>query len=144
MFCPKCGAQVDNNATVCPACHSAIARIEQPQDTDAWNYYVKIQKLWDVNVWSVIFGTIGIVAAVLYPIFYLMFASSSAELFYLLSPTSLTNIVFYSAGFGLALSLIGQKKNARDPKCKIGFLMSAIALALTFVINFIYYTTMLF
>lgn len=138
MFCPKCGTQVDNNATVCPACHSAIARIEQPQDTDAWNYYGKIQKLWDVNVWSVIFGTIGIVVAVLYPILYLI---SYKQLYGIVS--SLTYTVFYSAGFGLALSLIGQKKNARNPKCKIGFLMSAIALALTFVINFVFYIILL-
>lgn len=137
MFCPKCGTQIDNDTTVCPACHSAIAKIEQSQSTDAWNYYAKIQKLWDLNVWAVVFGAIGIVVAILFPLLCLI---ADATLYL----TSSTTIVLFSAGFGLALSLIGQKRNAHDQKCKIGFLMSAIALALTFVINFASYTTMIF
>lgn len=137
MFCSKCGAQIDSDATVCPNCHSTIEKIENPGSIDARSYYTRVAKIENLGIWAEVFGTIGFVLAVLYPLLCLI---ADKEL----HATDLSTIVVYSAGFGLALSLIGQKKNAHDQKCKNGFLMSVIALALIFVINFIYYTAILF
>ena len=61
MFCPKCGSQIEENATVCPTCGHQVVPFNSSTPGGSRNVYSSIDN--GQSVTAIILGAIGLIAA---------------------------------------------------------------------------------
>ena len=108
MFCLKCGKEIDNNAMRCPYCGCPTENAGAPIEADIIDPAIKSAN--SLGITSIILGALGILWAWLIALF-----------------------GWILGGVGLALSLVGRNKSKCAKKCKIGTILSAIALGCSFI-----------
>ena len=107
MFCLKCGKEIDNNAMRCPYCDCPTENTGVAIDTTTIDPTIKSAK--SIGITAIIFGALGILAAV-------------------------AAIGWIFSGIGLALALVGRNQNKFEKTCKIGLILSAIALGCSLLV----------
>ena len=112
MFCLKCGKEIDNNAMRCPFCDCPTENAGEAIDTTTTDPSIKSAKSFGIA--AIILGALGIIWAWLLAIF-----------------------GWILGGVGLALALVGRNKNKYVKNCKIGIILSAIALGCSFISSLI-------
>ena len=112
MFCLKCGKEIDNNAMKCPYCGCPTENAGEIIDTTTIDPSIKSANSFGIT--SIILGSLGILWAWLFAIFGWVFA-----------------------GVGLSLALVGRNKNKFAKSCKIGLILSAVALGCSFISSLI-------
>lgn len=112
MFCLKCGKEIDDDAMRCPFCNCPTENAGEAIDTNVIDPTVKSAN--SLGITSIILGGLGILWAWLLAI-----------------------LGWILGGAGLAVSLIGRNKNKFVKTCKIGIIVSAIALGCSFISSLI-------
>ena len=112
MFCLKCGKMIDDNAMRCPYCDCPTENSGEAVDTNTIDPTVKSAKSFGIA--AIILGALGIFWAWLLAI-----------------------LGWILGGVGLALALVGRNKNKYVKNCKIGIILSAIALGCSFISSLI-------
>ena len=112
MFCLKCGKEIDNNAMRCPYCDCPTENAAGGIETDMIDPSIKSAN--SLGITSIILGALGMLWAWLLAI-----------------------LGWILGGVGLALALVGRNKNKFAKKCKIGIILSAIALGFSFISSLI-------
>ena len=112
MFCLKCGKEIDNNAMRCPYCDCPTENAGEAIDTTTIDPSIKSAKSFGIT--AIILGALGILWAWLLAIF-----------------------GWILSGVGLALALVGRNKNKFEKTCKIGLILSAVALGCSFISSLI-------
>lgn len=112
MFCLKCGKEIDNSAMKCPYCDCPTENSGNLiVDTDVNTVKNSGESM---GIIGIVVGACGIVFAWLFAL-----------------------IGWICGGAGLAVSLIGNHKEKGNQKCKIGTVVSAIALVCSFASSLI-------
>ena len=118
MFCLKCGKQIDDSAIKCPYCDCPTENAGDAINTDVLDPSIKSSKSFGIA--AIVLGALGILWAILFAIFGWIFG-----------------------GTGLALGLVGRNKNKFEKTCKIGTILSAIALGCAFINSLIGFLMMM-
>ena len=108
MFCLKCGKEIDDNAMRCPYCDCPTENAGEAMDVSTVDPTIKSAN--SLGITSIILGAVGILWAWLIALF-----------------------GWILGGVGLALALVGRNKNKFVKTCKIGLILSAIALGCSFI-----------
>lgn len=61
MFCPKCGSQIEDNATVCPNCGHQVDSFNSSTPSGSRDVYSSVDN--GQSVTAIILGAIGLIAA---------------------------------------------------------------------------------
>lgn len=112
MFCLKCGKEIDDGAMRCPYCDCPTENAGGAIDVHAVDPTIKSAKSFGIT--AIILGSLGILWAWLIAIF-----------------------GWILGGVGLALALVGRNKNKYVKVCKIGTILSAVALGCSFISSLI-------
>ena len=128
MYCKNCGKELDKNVRFCPNCGTFVQEdVQQPStatvpvEATAGVVENKPPKVW--TVFSIIGKVLGIVC---------------------LSTSLIPFINYLSFGFGIAgivMSCLGRKAKteATDKNCRIGLILSIVAVSVSFVLIITYY-----
>ncbi len=108
MFCLKCGKEIDNNAMRCPYCDCPTENSGDTINITTVEPSTKSAKSFGIT--AIVLGALGILWAWLLAIF-----------------------GWILGGVGLALALVGRNNNKLENTCKIGIILSAVALGCSFV-----------
>ena len=112
MYCLKCGKEIDSQAIRCPYCDSPTENA--PQTYTPATFESTDKSANSFGIVSIVLGSLGIFWALLLAILGWIFG-----------------------GVGLALALVGRNKNQSSKQSKVGIILSAIALGLSFISSMI-------
>ena len=120
MYCRNCGKELDENARFCPNCGANIQSNAQPSVTAVEAEEDRPAKVW--TVFSIIGKILGIVC---------------------LATSLIPFLNFFSLSFGIAgivMSCLGRKAKTEetDRNCRLGLILSIIAVAVSLVAIIVY------